>query len=94
MIRILDVFFSAIALVILSPLLTPIALALTLTGEGEIFYNQNRVGRGGRIFGLLKFATMLEDSPNLPGGDITSDNDFRVLPVGKILRQTKINELP
>ena len=94
MIRILDVFFSTIALVILSPLLIPIALILTLTGEGKIFYKQNRVGREGRLFGLLKFATMLEDSPNLPGGDITSGNDFRVLPVGKVLRKTKINELP
>ena len=46
------------------------------------------------MFNLLKFATMLEDSPNLPGGDITSGNDPRVLPVGKFLRKTKINELP
>jgi lipopolysaccharide/colanic/teichoic acid biosynthesis glycosyltransferase len=53
-----------------------------------------RVSKNREYFGLLKFATMLEDSPNLDGGDITSGNDPRVLPVGKFLRKTKINELP
>src|SRR5207237_6029984 len=67
---------------------------LRVTGEGEVFYRQERVGRGGKRFRILKFATMLKDSPNLSGGDITVDKDPRVLPCGHFLRKTKINELP
>lgn len=81
-------------MVIFSPLLIPISLFLLLTGEHKIFYRQYRVGKSGNHFGLFKFATMLEDSPNMPGGDITSSDDPRVLPCGKFLRKTKINELP
>jgi lipopolysaccharide/colanic/teichoic acid biosynthesis glycosyltransferase len=67
---------------------------LKLTGEHYVFYGQTRVGRHGKDFTLLKFATMLKDSPNLPGGLYTSANDPRLLPMGKFLRKTKINELP
>ena len=55
---------------------------------------QKRVGRDGREFGLLKLATMLKNSPNIGSGDITLSNDPRVLPLGKLLRKTKLNELP
>jgi len=79
---------------VLSPLLIPIMIALKLTGEGEVFYVQQRVGKGGKMFGLLKFATMLKDSPNIGTGTITVKNDPRVLPFGGFLRKTKINELP
>ncbi len=92
--RLLDLIFSGAAMILLSPLLLPIALLLKLTGEGEIFYSQQRVGREEKIFYLMKFATMLKDSPNLPGGDITIENDPRLMPMGKFLRKTKINELP
>jgi lipopolysaccharide/colanic/teichoic acid biosynthesis glycosyltransferase len=53
-----------------------------------------RVGRYGKEFPLLKFATMLKDSPQMPGGYFTYENDLRILPMGKFLRKTKINELP
>ncbi|GHD05600.1 sugar transferase [Tianweitania populi] len=92
--RLLDILFSGIALIVLSPLLIPIVILLRLTGEGEIFFRQNRVGRGGKMFGLLKFATMLKNSPNLGTGTVTVRGDPRVLPVGRFLRKTKINELP
>lgn len=92
--RALDVLLSGVAIIILSPLLLLIAVILRFTGEREIFYRQQRVGRGGETFPLLKFATMLKDSPNLPGGDITTGNDPRVLPFGRLLRKTKLNELP
>lgn len=92
--RIFDVFFSLIALVLISPLLIPIALLLRLTGENEIFYKQERLGRNANKFYLLKFATMLKDSPNLGSGTITLKHDPRILPLGRILRKTKINELP
>ena len=67
---------------------------LSITGEKEIFYSQNRIGKGGEPFKLLKFATMLKASPQIGTGNITLKNDPRVLPIGKILRATKVNELP
>jgi len=92
--RLLDIIFSGAALFLLAPLLLPIALILRLSGEGEVFFRQNRVGRGGGYFSLLKFATMLKDSPNMGTGTVTLKDDPRVLPVGRFLRKTKINELP
>jgi lipopolysaccharide/colanic/teichoic acid biosynthesis glycosyltransferase len=92
--RIFDIVFSGIALAILTPLLVPIAIALKLSGEGEVFYVQQRVGRDGKMFDLLKFATMLKNSPNLGTGTVTVKNDPRILPFGNLLRKTKINELP
>ena len=92
--RLFDIVFSGIALVLLSPLLLPLMFILRLTGEGEIFFPQSRVGRGGKHFELYKFATMLKDSPNMGTGTVTVKNDPRVLPMGGFLRKTKINELP
>jgi lipopolysaccharide/colanic/teichoic acid biosynthesis glycosyltransferase len=92
--RLLDILLSSVALIILSPLLIPVAIILRCIGEGYIFYRQERVGKGGRIFGLYKFATMLKDSPNLPGGLLTTKHDPRILPFGRILRATKLNEIP
>ncbi|MCK9488761.1 MAG: sugar transferase [Xanthomonadales bacterium] len=92
--RFFDLVFSALALLVLLPLLLPVMMLLRLTGEGEVFYRQSRIGRGGTPFGLLKFATMLKDSPNLGTGTVTLHGDPRVLPVGKFLRATKLNELP
>ena len=92
--RFFDIVFSGLALLVLAPLLVPIVIILKLTGEGEVFYTQQRVGKGGEMFGLLKFATMLKDSPTLGTGTITVKGDPRVLPVGAFLRKTKINEIP
>jgi len=92
--RFLDILFSALALIVLSPLLLPIVVILRLTGEGEVLYCQPRVGKGGEMFGLMKFATMLKNSPNLGTGTVTLKNDPRVLPAGRFLRKTKLNELP
>ncbi len=92
--RALDILLSSIALFLLLPLLVPIAIILRCTGEGYVFYRQQRVGMKGGLFGLYKFATMLKDSPNLPGGLLTTKHDSRVLPFGRLLRATKINEIP
>lgn len=94
MTRFFDILFSLIAVVVLLPFMIPIMIGLLLTGEHYVFYEQMRVGKGGKEFPLLKFATMLKDSPNLPGGLFTAENDPRMLPMGKFLRKTKINELP
>ena len=94
MTRFLDVIFSAVALLVLSPLLLVIMFLLKITGEGEIFYKQERIGKGGEPFGLLKFATMLKNSPSIGSGTVTVKNDPRILPMGHFLRKTKINEIP
>jgi len=67
---------------------------LLCTGEHYIFYKQMRIGKGGKPFGVLKFATMLKDSPNIGAGLVTTRNDPRVFPFGRFLRKTKLNELP
>ena len=92
--RFLDIILSTIALLILSPLFIPIMLILKLTGEGYIFYKQERIGQNQEPFNLLKFATMFKDSPNMIGGNITQKNDPRILPFGVFLRKYKINEFP
>ena len=92
--RFFDILFSGIALLLLSPFLVPILITLRLTGEGEVFFLQERIGKEGKLFKLFKFATMLKDSPSFGTGTVTMRGDPRVLPVGKFLRKTKINELP
>lgn len=92
--RLFDIIFSLFLLVVLCPLLLSIAILLKFTGEGYIFYYQKRIGYKNYYFNIIKFATMLKDSPNLGTGSITLRNDPRLLPFGKFLRMTKINELP
>ena len=92
--RFLDIVLSFLALVVLAPFLLPVVVILRFTGEGEVFYIQERAGHGGNSFGLYKFATMLKNSPNIGAGEITVRGDPRVLPFGQFLRKTKLNELP
>lgn len=92
--RAFDIFVSSSMILALLPLFVPLAMTLKLTGEGKVFYRQTRIGKSQKPFSILKFATMLENSPSLGTGDITLRNDPRVLPVGRVLRKTKINELP
>lgn len=92
--RLIDFVVSLTALLMLMPLFVPVMLILLLTGENEVFYLQERVGYKNKSFKLMKFATMVKDSLNIGAGDVTEKNDPRVLPIGKYLRKSKINELP
>jgi lipopolysaccharide/colanic/teichoic acid biosynthesis glycosyltransferase len=92
--RFFDLLLSSICLLILSPLLIPVMIGLRLTGEGYIWYKQERVGYRNNRFEIYKFATMLKDSPNMSGGIITTKKDPRITPMGGFLRKSKINELP
>lgn len=94
MTRFFDILFSGIAIIILSPLLLITMIILKCTGEHEVFYLQRRMGKGNKPFGIIKFATMLKNSMNMGAGGVTVRNDPRILPVGRVLRKTKINELP
>jgi len=92
--RLLDIITSLLALIILAPLLLPIVIILRFSAEGYVFYFQDRIGKDRVNFKIIKFATMLKDSPNLASGSITLSGDWRVTKPGKFLRKTKINELP
>lgn len=92
--RAIDFVVALLALIVLTPILLPVVIALRLTGEGEIFYRQKRVGYKNSQFDILKFATMLKNSPNIGTGSLTVRGDPRVTPVGKYLRASKVNELP
>lgn len=92
--RFFDILLSSLAIIILSPIFLIIILMLSITGERQVFYLQKRLGYKNKIFNIIKFATMLQNSPNIGTGLITLRNDPRLLPMGKFLRKTKINELP
>ena len=92
--RILDILIASIALLLLSPILIPVMIILKFTGEHEIFYLQKRIGYKNNFFDIWKFATMHKNSPNIGTGEITLRNDPRVTKFGKLLRKSKINELP
>jgi len=92
--RIFDISLSLISILLLTPLLLPVFIGLIFTGEGYVFYKQERVGYKNKTFLIWKFATMLRDSVNLPGGIYTTKNDSRITPMGGFLRSSKINELP
>lgn len=92
--RLLDLILSTLAVLMLSPILVTIVFILSVTGEKEVFYRQQRVGKNQIPFNLLKFATMLKNSENMGAGTVTLKNDSRVLPIGSFLRKTKLNELP
>ena len=92
--RIIDILLSFLAIVILFPILFPVAIGLLLTGEHYIFFFQERIGYKNKKFHICKFATMLKNSPNIGTGLHTTKKDPRILPMGHFLRKTKINELP
>ena len=92
--RIIDILIATIALIILSPVFIISIIILLLTGEHEVFYLQKRIGYKNRAFNIWKFASMVKNSPNIGTGEITLRNDPRVTGFGKILRMTKVNELP
>ena len=91
--RVFDFIASAIMLVLLSPLMLIIAIAVKLDSQGPVFYCQERVGLRGRIFKILKFRSMYVDSE--PNGPLLSHNgDERVTRVGRILRKYRLDEIP
>lgn len=92
--RISDLFIAILALIIFSPVLLVIMIILLFTGEHKVFFLQHRIGYRKRSFQIWKFASMLKNSPNIGTGEITLRNDPRVTRFGKLLRLTKMNELP
>ena len=92
--RILDVVFSMVGLIVSSPFFVIIGLLIKCTDSGPIFYRQKRLTQGGKEFSICKFRTMIQDAEKEKGARLAAENDERILPVGKFLRRTRLDELP
>ena len=88
-----DILVSLIAFILLSPIFLIIAIIIKLTSLGPVFYKGKRVGKGGEIFLMHKFRSMIADADKI-GSDLTKYGDNRITGIGKFLRKTKIDELP
>jgi len=93
MMRLFDVISAMIGLAVLSPILGIIGLLIKLEDDGPVFYRGERVGRGGKMFKIYKFRTLVIDAERL-GGSSTADDDPRITKIGRRLRKYKLDELP
>ena len=89
----LDIVCASIGLVVLTPVFVVIGIAIKLTSDGSVFYKQTRIGKDFQPFTLLKFRSMIPHADQ-SGLHITSKHDSRITPIGTVLRQTKLDELP
>ena len=93
--RLIDFFGSLIVLIIISPILIIIAVLIKLTSKGPIFFKQERLGKDGKVFIILKFRTMVDNAEKIGDGlKVKSENDYRITRIGKFLRATSLDELP
>ena len=92
--RLIDIFFSLFALIVLSPLMLAIALAIRLTSPGKALFRQERVGRAGKCFNIYKFRSMRVDAEEEVGHVWAKSDDPRQTPFGKFLRRWSLDELP
>lgn len=91
--RVFDAVVSFVCLLLFSPILLLIALAVKLTSPGPVFFRQARVTQYGRVFRIFKFRTMVADAERL-GAQVTTDGDTRVTGIGRFLRKVRLDELP
>lgn len=91
--RLFDVTVALVLLVVLTPLLVAIAMACLVSNRGHVLFSQDRVGRQGRIFRIWKFRTM-RVSDAADARQVTADDDARITRLGRVLRATKLDELP
>ena len=91
--RIIETLASVIMVIVLSPILLAVALAVKITSPGGLFYKQKRVGLGGREFDIIKFRTMQEGADRC-GPAVTASGDPRITPIGVFLRKSKLDEVP
>ena len=92
--RVEDVVIALLMLVMFSPVFLVAAVAIKCTDWGPVFYKQERLTKNGKKFMIFKFRTMVVDAEKLSGPILASEGDPRILPVGKILRATRLDELP
>lgn len=94
LIRLLDIVGSLFILAFTLPFMVVAAAAIKLNSRGPVLYRQQRVGKGGRLFDLYKFRTMVDNAEEHVGPVLASKDDSRVTSVGRILRRTRLDELP
>ena len=92
--RVVSVIISLLGLTLALPLLPLIVLAIRFDSKGPVFYTQARVGKGGRVFNVVKFRTMRQDAEAANGPQWAGNNDPRVTRVGKFLRVSRLDEIP
>lgn len=93
--RLIDFFGSLLGLIILSPILIIIAILIKATSKGPVFFKQERLGKNGKVFKIIKFRTMVVNAEKIGDGlSIKNANDSRITKVGRILRVTSLDELP
>lgn len=93
--RILDFILSLVALIILLPVFFIIAIAIKINSKGPIFFLQERLGKNGKVFKIIKFRTMIVNAERIGDGlKVKSENDNRITKIGRILRKTSLDELP
>lgn len=93
--RLIDFFGASIGLVLISPLLLFIAILIKLTSKGPIFFLQERLGKNGKSFKIIKFRTMVVGAENIGDGlKVRSSNDTRITKTGQYLRKYSLDELP
>ncbi len=89
-----DYFLAIIALIITIPVFFIVGVMIKLTSSGPVFYFQERIGKDGRVFRVIKFRTMNVDAESWIGPVWAKKDDTRITPVGRILRKMHIDELP
>lgn len=89
--RVFDIVMAASLLILLSPVMLVIAIAVKLDSKGEVFFRQERVTQYGKIFKIYKFRTMVKDADKL-GSQVTTKNDARVTRIGRFLRKYRLDE--
>ena len=92
--RLMDILLCSIAMVVAAPVMAVVAVAIKLEDGGPVFFKQKRMTRGGREFEILKFRSMIVDAEKYAGAVLATDNDPRITKVGKVIRATRLDELP
>lgn len=92
--RFCDIVISLLGLIILSPLMLVVAIAIKIESKGPVLFKQIRLGKGGREFQIYKFRSMCEGAENMGTGQYSFAGDMRVTKVGRFIRATSIDELP
>ena len=93
--RIIDFLGSLIGIILLIPLFINISILIKFTSKGPVFFKQERIGKNGKIFRIIKFRTMIVNAENIGDGlTVKSENDERITKIGKFLRATSLDELP
>ena len=92
--RLMDILLCSVAMIVAAPVMAVVAIAIKLEDGGPVFFRQKRMTRNGREFDILKFRSMIVDAEKYAGAVLATDNDPRITKVGKVIRATRLDELP